>query len=51
MRFKDQVVFITGAASGIGREAALQFAHDGAQLALSDWNATGLEETKEMVVS
>lgn len=49
MRFKDQVVFITGAASGIGREAALQYAKDGARLALSDWNATGLEETKSMV--
>lgn len=49
MRFKDKVVFITGAASGIGRAAALQFANDGAHLALSDWNATGLEETKSMV--
>lgn len=49
MRFKDKVVFITGAGSGIGRNAAIQFARDGAQLAVSDWNATGLEETKEMV--
>ncbi len=49
MRYKDQVVFITGAASGIGRAAAIQYAKDGAQLALSDWNATGLEETKGMV--
>lgn len=49
MRFKNKVVFITGAASGIGRKAALQFAEDGALLALSDWNATGLEETKGMV--
>lgn len=49
MRFKDKVVFITGAASGIGRAAALQFAKDGAKLAISDWNATGLEETKNML--
>ena len=46
MRFKDQVVFITGAASGIGRQAAIMFGEEGAKLAISDWNATGLEETK-----
>lgn len=51
MRFKDKVVFITGAASGIGREAAIQFSNDGARLALSDWNLTGLEETKEVITS
>jgi len=49
MRFKDNVIFITGAASGIGREAALRFAKEGGRLAISDWNATGLEETKQMI--
>lgn len=49
MKFKDQVVFITGAASGIGRNAALEFAQQGAKLAISDWNATGIEETKGLV--
>ena len=49
MRFKDQVVFITGAASGIGRQAALLFGAEGAKLALSDWNMTGLEETKSLL--
>lgn len=38
MRFKDKVVFITGAASGIGKEAAIQFGAEGANLALADWN-------------
>jgi len=49
MRFKNQVVFITGAASGIGRNAALAFADQGAILAISDWNTTGLEETKSLL--
>ncbi len=51
MRFKDQVVFITGAASGIGRDAAVRFGEEGAQLAISDWNLTGLEETKDILSS
>lgn len=36
MRFQDQVVFITGAASGIGKAAARQFAKEGARLLLVD---------------
>jgi NAD(P)-dependent dehydrogenase (short-subunit alcohol dehydrogenase family) len=34
-RFADQVVWITGASSGIGRELALAFARSGAHVALS----------------
>ena len=41
----DKAVVITGAGSGIGRALAVRAAAGGAQLALSDWNATGLEET------
>ncbi len=36
MRFKDQVVFITGGASGIGKAAALAFAREGAKIAVAD---------------
>jgi NAD(P)-dependent dehydrogenase (short-subunit alcohol dehydrogenase family) len=36
MRFKQQVVLITGAASGIGKAVAEAFAREGAQLILSD---------------
>ena len=38
-------VMVTGAASGIGRETALEAARRGASLALCDLNETGLEET------
>jgi NAD(P)-dependent dehydrogenase (short-subunit alcohol dehydrogenase family) len=43
--FAGKVVVITGAGSGIGRSLARQLAAKGARLALSDINATSLEET------
>jgi len=43
--FAGKVVVITGAGSGIGRALAQQVAAKGARLALSDVNATGLQET------
>lgn len=36
-------IFITGAASGIGKQAALRFARDGWRIALSDRDSAGLE--------
>jgi meso-butanediol dehydrogenase/(S,S)-butanediol dehydrogenase/diacetyl reductase len=44
-RFPNKTVMITGAASGIGRATAQRFAAEGAQVAISDMNATGLEES------
>ncbi|WP_182379662.1 SDR family NAD(P)-dependent oxidoreductase [Nocardioides sp. WS12] len=46
--FKNKVVVITGAGSGIGRALALNFADRGARLALSDVNEAGLAETVEL---
>lgn len=43
MEFQGRVALITGAASGIGRAAALRFAAGGAHLYLGDVNADGLE--------
>jgi short-subunit dehydrogenase len=44
---RDRVAVITGAASGIGRALAQEMAARGAQLALADVNAAGLEETRK----
>jgi NADP-dependent 3-hydroxy acid dehydrogenase YdfG len=46
---QGKAVVITGAASGIGRELALQAAAAGGVLALSDWDEAGLEETARLV--
>jgi NAD(P)-dependent dehydrogenase (short-subunit alcohol dehydrogenase family) len=46
--FKGAVAVITGAASGIGRALAIDLAKAGAQLALADMNAAGLEETRKL---
>ena len=45
MRLKDQVAIVTGGARGIGREIALAFANEGADLALFDVMAEPLEQT------
>ena len=50
-RFTDKVVFVTGAASGIGRAAALAFAAEGARVAILDRSADALEEVKSAVES
>jgi NAD(P)-dependent dehydrogenase (short-subunit alcohol dehydrogenase family) len=49
---KGKIVFITGAAKGIGRSTALAFAHEGAHLGLMDIDRDGLNtlasEIKEL---
>lgn len=47
--FTDKIVVITGAASGMGREYALEFARLGAIVAITDVNAGQLAETHRMV--
>ena len=45
MNFKDKIVLITGAASGIGRAAALAFSKAGGTIIVSDINEEGGIET------
>lgn len=49
MQLENKVTLITGAASGIGRAAALLFAREGATLILADTNQEGGEETAQRV--
>ncbi|MBD1911772.1 MULTISPECIES: glucose 1-dehydrogenase [unclassified Leptolyngbya] len=49
MRLANKVALITGAGSGIGRESALLFAKEGAQVVVSDVNETGGHETVALI--
>ena len=40
-----KVIFITGGASGIGRECALAYAREGAQVAVADTNFAAAQKT------
>src|ERR1700676_580169 len=48
-RFTGKVALITGAASGIGRAAAVRLASEGAQVLGHELNAAGLDETAKLV--
>ncbi|KJS03973.1 MAG: dehydrogenase [Gammaproteobacteria bacterium BRH_c0] len=48
-RFKDKVILITGTGGGMGREAALRFAAEGALVVGCDVKTDGNRETVEMV--
>ncbi|WP_221795200.1 SDR family NAD(P)-dependent oxidoreductase [Aquisediminimonas sediminicola] len=41
--FEDQIVLVTGAASGLGLETALAFAREGAEVVVSDISQVGIE--------
>lgn len=45
MNFKDKIILITGGASGIGKETAIQFAKKGAKITIFDLNEEDLEST------
>ncbi|RTL28965.1 MAG: SDR family oxidoreductase [Burkholderiales bacterium] len=47
--FKDKIVVITGAGSGMGRAYAMAFAKLGAKLALNDYDAKALDETVRLL--
>jgi NAD(P)-dependent dehydrogenase (short-subunit alcohol dehydrogenase family) len=49
MRFKDKLVVITGAGTGIGRAIANRFAEEGAVLAIGDLNEQTAQDTCESI--
>lgn len=48
-RFEGKVAIVTGAASGIGRAAAIQFGREGAKVTVCDVNMEGIAETERLV--
>ena len=48
-RFAGKVAFVTGAASGIGRAAALEFARKGASVVAADVSDQGNQETARLI--
>lgn len=51
MRLQDKVALITGAGSGIGREAALRFASEGAAIVAVDLSGASAADTVETVTA
>lgn len=51
MRLKNRRAVITGAATGIGREIALQFASAGAEIIALDWDDAGNKQTADIIAS
>ena len=45
MQLKDKVAFVTGSASGIGKEIALLYAKEGAKVVIADLNKAAADAT------
>ena len=49
MRFKDKIIFITGAAGGIGYDTCLSFAKEGASIAVTDIDIEMAEKVSDEI--
>ena len=45
MQLQDKVAFITGSASGIGKEIAIMYAREGAKIVIADLNKQAADAT------
>ena len=50
MRLQDQVTYVTGAASGLGRAIALRYAAEGARVVIADLNLDQAEQTAKEII-
>src|SRR5215467_7417218 len=48
-RLRDKIAFITGAGQGIGREASVLFAREGARIVVADIDEQAAKETVRLV--
>ena len=48
-RLQKKTAFITGAGNGIGRESAMTFAHEGAEVIAADFNHEAADETVRLI--
>ena len=51
MKLQGKSAIVTGAASGIGKEIALTFAREGANVAIADLNAAAANATAAEIVA
>jgi NAD(P)-dependent dehydrogenase (short-subunit alcohol dehydrogenase family) len=51
MKFENKVALITGGASGIGRETAIQFAQNGAKIGIFDLDQKKIESVRKQIMS
>ena len=51
MQLKDKVAFVTGSASGIGKEIALLYAKEGAKVVIADLNKQAADATAAEIVA
>jgi len=50
-RFTNRVVIVTGSSSGIGRDAAVEFAKEGASVVIHGQNLARLDETERQILA